>query len=348
MIFPALPAKTPVQDTVQSVFQRYSNFVQGAKAWKIDVKITLGDQSKFKDGVGTLTLVPHGERPYKLRWDRTVGPFDYHFVTDRTASLEWSDAQGFYDRHLVRNGMPYGRMSDQDLFGFPYPPAVADLRAAFGRATVLKSSGPDGDVITEDIKGNGGERHLIAKVAPDGRLLEFDLKESGMGGKASTHLVFTYQALPAASNFSTHPHSGLTLFQFNEMPDVLSTGKPLPAITLRDGSGPVSLQDQVRAGWRLVAFTEAPLIGSIVQTLNSLQAKAPALVITTGDPTPQIPTWKTDQAGLDLSGVSATPLIYLTWNGRVVQAWVGWDAAKADEFSKAVTKLVAAGPLAFH
>jgi hypothetical protein len=105
----------------------------------------------------------------------------------------------------------------------------------------------------------------------------------------------------------------------------------LPSIALT-GHSKTTLAKLAAQGLMLTVFTESQLPKSLESALKSLSSLVSAVVISSEKLSADFPVYFTSQSGLDQAGIAATPQFYLTKNGKVLQAWMGWDGTKMEDF----------------
>lgn len=327
----------------QAVIDRFRKFYVKPGAVEINFKISFGPQSKIKEGRGKLVVVPTSKAPKPQRWDLSLGTFDYHYVSDGTTAIEWSKAEGKYDRHLARFGEPLARITTGGQLGYPVA-WIRDRFEAWFRSNPKSEKQGNNDVLTADQKTVSGEVHFKGVFAPDGRMVEMVIDSTSRGRQSTTDwVVESYKPLPKIPVFDTKPKPGYVPSQIPDLVEMPIFHDKIPAVPVR-GDSKTTLAKLCEKGHTFFVFTEEKLPAKLVSELKSIDSSAKVIVLATEPLKLPFPVYQISQQGLDLAGVSGTPQFYLTKDGKLEQAWQGWSKRIAKTFVDEVRTVIKNGP----
>jgi len=278
----------------------------------------------------------------KVRFQLTSGPVNYIFVADRRWTLDIYPNDKTYDRLTAYpNPIPRARNAEGNV---PYllPLAVGYLGVPASGPN-FKQTAKDSESATyqSTVSAPTGTAVYTFKIGNDGRLLQYSRHlQNSTAGWDFFATSYSFDPIPK-QEFSTNPPLGYLPYAFTDAPAPLVTHQALPAVKSLSKK---SINSIVKNGDWMVVMTDELIpsglksgLAALPKNLHLLGLCLPGRIgLLKGILPAGTQAYEMSEASFDEIGVAKTPQFYLLRNGKLLQAWIGFDRANSAQWIKEV------------
>lgn len=277
---------------------------------------------------------PH-RKSLKIAFSVTGGAQSYSYVHNGNISLEIWPTQNVYDR-LTTEGffLPESRQFEGANV-FPVELAIGQPMPDFYSKNLKVTSIGHGQTqyfITVQTRMGKADRRIV--LGSHGELLVNESRKSGPNPWSGyTCSQFNYKPDPN-QKFDTRPPIGLYQYGFDHMISALTTGQPLPNLTLKKGGKSANSWSALDSKATFIVFLDGSVAKGLPEALKQIGSNVKVVVFSLR-PLPAesgYPDYLATGPQFDQFGIGATPMFYLIKGKKLDQAWMGFDRKRVDEF----------------
>lgn len=334
ILFPIVCAVAP---TPAAVLARLDGYLRAHSA--VSAKFTY--KSVKSSGAGTITIRFNSGTPNQVEWTYVGDNQRVKFVASGGLGISINQTRSSYDRGAV--GL-VPTPSSNVFHPNAYPTFL--VGRGFDPVAFSKAKGS-----VRPLPG-GGDRLTYVQVHPgaatsqvdfdidsQGRILRMQVAEPPDPGYVFTFTDYRVDRAALPSSFDVEPPVGDVPFAFDESYAPIHAGEGVPPIPL-GGSSPTNLVAISRKP-TFVAFLDDPIPPGLLDSLKRINQFVPVAIVTLGSTRPAgLTTYTASEADFDHAGIEATPQFYLVGGGKVTQAWLGFQQAKASSFEAEVKAIL--------
>jgi hypothetical protein len=332
--------------------ERFEKLVREAKTLQADIELHVSNQLLV--GRGTIKM----KRPSHLLFEMKWGPSDYsfHIASEEAVAIERSQKRYREYGSIGRYFIPENDFAATPQYGMPLPLLAGSIRSltppdvGFRWDRTDNVGGETVDVLVATFQTEGGPSTVVAKIAGDGRLVEYSSSAgSGPGEQTIRRVLSNYKLnadLPDASFLKpvptgfvpqTLPGDSFPINVGEKMPwegwTAVGEAPPLPA----SASGKVTLVGITDVGCE-PSIRAARTFATLAEQVKGKGGNAVALWLSPSAPSESI--FRTVPNYVDPSGKVAallrapgTPMFLLVSpRGTVTRIWLGFDPSQTAAF----------------